>query len=744
MSTYRIAVFLGCFFVTLVSADEGMWQPAQLPDIADQLRQAGLESDPEYLADLTGYPMGAVIGLGFCSAAFVSPKGLALTNHHCAHGAIQYNSTPENNLLENGFVARALDQELPAQPNMRIYVTTEMSDVTATVNTAAGSLSGKQRYDAIETAEKALVRECEQAQGYRCRVDSFFGGYRYQLIKRLEIKDVRLVYAPRRDIGKFGGDVDNWMWPRHTGDFSFFRAYVAPDGSPAPYDRNNVPFRPEHHLRVDANGLGDGDFAMVIGYPGRTNRYRLALEVEDAISWSYPKRIALFESLLAVIAESTGEDEEAALRYESLVAGLNNALKNNRGMLDGFARDNVVERKQAAEQELRNWLQSDQTLSGEYLDELEQLEREIVLIRSTRDRDFYYGMTRWAAKLLATASTLYRLSQEQLKPDSDREPGYQERDLPRIKGQLEQLDRQFHPRVDQALMANGIRQYTSVMASNRVAAFDRAIGLVGDDPDLSGVVVRLQAIYDVTRLGELEVRLAWMNRTPDEFRASDDPMIQLAVALYESDLQLEAEEKAREGRLQALRSRYMEARLTHRAASGGAIYDDANNSLRVTYGQVRGYSPRDGVNYGAFTSLAGILEKHTGEWPFDATSRQLELITNQDFGSYADPNTGSVPVNFLTTVDITGGNSGSPTLNARGELVGLAFDGNYESMNSSWAFNRELTRAIHVDIRYLLWVMDRVDGAGELVAEMGLTAGRSHSTQLSNSPAPKADTTSAN
>ena len=260
----------------MVGAGEGMWEPKQLPDLEKELKAAGLQLDPATLTDLTEHPMNAVIDLAGCSASFVSPKALVITNHHCSWGSLQYNSTPENDLRKNGFLATTLEEEIPAAPGSRVRVTVEVTDVTDDVTGGLdASLSGAERFDRIEQREKKLIAACEKDPGHRCRVQSFYGGLRYSLVKQLEIRDVRLVYAPPGSIGVYGGDIDNWMWPRHTGDFSFQRAYVAPDGSPADYAEDNVPYRPEHYLRISTEGVDAGDYVMVVGYPGRTSRYRL-------------------------------------------------------------------------------------------------------------------------------------------------------------------------------------------------------------------------------------------------------------------------------------------------------------------------------------------------------------------------------------------------------------------------------------------------------------------------------------
>ncbi|HSH28207.1 MAG TPA: S46 family peptidase, partial [Wenzhouxiangella sp.] len=286
-------------------AKEGMWTPDQLPQIADDLKETGLELDPDKLDELTAFPMGAVISLGGCSASFVSPEGLVVTNHHCARGSIQYNSTADNNYLEDGFLAEDRDAELPAAPGTRVYVTVAVKDVTDRIRQGINAdMSGRSIHDTIEARRKEAVAECEQTAGHRCQVSSFFGGLQYKLIDRLEIQDVRLVYGPADSIGKYGGDIDNWMWPRHTGDFAFYRAYVGPDGQPAAYAEDNVPFKPEHYLKVSAAGLGDGDFVMAAGYPGSTQRYARLAEVLNTFQWRYPRTIELMDGWIDTIEKA--------------------------------------------------------------------------------------------------------------------------------------------------------------------------------------------------------------------------------------------------------------------------------------------------------------------------------------------------------------------------------------------------------------------------------------------------------
>ena len=702
-------------------ADEGMWQPKQLPALKKDLRRMGLKINPNKLTQLTEYPMNAIVSLGGCSASFVSPKGLVATNHHCAYGSIQFNSTPEDNLLENGFLAKSFADEPQAAPGSRVYVTEQVTDITDQVNAQLDdSLKGRARFDAIQTIRKSTIAECEKADGYRCTIPSFHGGLEYNLIKQLEIKDVRLVHAPAAAIGKYGGDVDNWIWPRHTGDYAFYRAYVSKDGKPAEYSEDNVPYEPKHYLKVNPKGLEDGDFVMVTGYPGRTNRYRLATEVKNTIEWSYPTRIREYNIWLDKINELSANNEDTKIKYASLVAGLNNAEKNNRGMLDGFAISDVVERKVQLEEDLQNWINSNPERKAKYSATLDSLRTLVAEDQATQERDFYYGFMGQRSALLSSAKTLYRLAKEKQKPDLERQQGYQERDFDRIKQGQERLERRYSKSADQALWHGFIQRYAQIDTANHVAVFDAWFGIVDNEVDQSQLKYTLDKMYSKTTLDNLETRLALLDASVEELEKSTDPFMQLAVALYDTNMEIEDASKALTGKLQEVRPQYMQAIIDYKTEQGQPIYADANSTLRVTVGNVKGYSAKDAVHYTPFTTLRGITQKDTGVEPFNSPQNQLDAIQAKEFGPYFEKSLDSIPVNFLTTLDITGGNSGSATLDKNAEFVGLVFDGNYESINADWDFNKKIARSIHVDVRYMLWTMDKLYGADNLLEEMGI------------------------
>ena len=693
--------------------------PQQLPDIAPQLKAAGLELDPQSLSQLTEFPMAAVVSLGGCSASFVSPNGLVATNHHCVYGSIAHNSTPENDLLANGFLAKTPQEELAAAPGSRIFVTKAVENVTARVIDAkTAKLNGKKRVDAIEANQKAIVAECEQDEGHRCTVAAYYGSLEYYLIKQLEIKDVRLVHAPAEGVGKFGGDTDNWMWPRHTGDYSFYRAYVSPEGKSADFSEENVPYRPDHYLRLAKEGLVEGDFVMAIGYPGRTNRHRLPSEVSETFTWSYPQLVQRFKETLDIIGRETAQNKDAELKYASRVAGLNNYMKNRQGMLDSFADSDFLARKQAEHAALSAWVNSSKENKKAYAKDLKNIE-SLLAEQHKKDRAHYLRDV-GTPRLLNTARMLYRLANEKAKPDAERKAGYQERDLPRFAAGIAAMDRNFDVTVEKALDLHHLGKYVALPKKQRDKHFDKALGIT-DNMSVEALKALIDSWYAQSALVDAEKRKAMLSAAPDGFAAFNDPFVNAAVALYEHDMKAEAEEEELEGKIQQAYASYMRAKIAFMQSQDKAVYPDANSTLRVTFGNVkgRGHGTHDGTAWTAFTTLRGITEKATGEGEFNAPQSQLDAIKAKQYGPYKMESLNSVPVNYLATLDITGGNSGSAVLNGRAELVGLAFDGTLDSIISDWDFNPANTRSIQVDHRFMLWQMG-VDGADNLLQELGI------------------------
>jgi hypothetical protein len=696
---------------TTLYGAEGMWMPQQIPLLAEQLKRNGMQIDPNRLADLTGDPMGAVVGLGGCSASFVSPDGLVVTNHHCAYGSLQFNSRPERDLLTNGFLAKTREEELPAAPGSRVFVTTNIEDVTARMNAAVNTrMSDYDRDVAIDKASKQLVEECEKPGGVRCRVAPFFEGAQYLRTTQMEVRDVRLVYAPAGGVGNFGGETDNWMWPRHTGDFSFLRAYVGKDGKPADYSKDNVPYRPAHWLKVATAGVQPGDMVFVAGYPGRTYRYRTAAEVGGMESFTYPTTNRYATDLNAILRDMGKNDKNVEILNASRIRGNDNLLKNYTGTLEGFRKDNIVGLRTDRETKLAAYIASHPEAKS-YATALDQMNALQQRVASTRQRDTLLTWIYRASPMLNQAKSIYRLSIERPKADIDRKEGFQQRDWSRLGEASNRAQRTIEPKSDRAGLRYFLVESQKLPADQRIKPVDDAITRAGSIDTL------LDQLYANTKVGDVNERKTMMGESTSQLSARHDAMLDLAASLSPLDLQVERTEREIAGAMSRIRPQYMNAL---RAMNGGVMYPDANGTLRLTFGRVEGYAPRDAVQYAPLTTVSGVVQKDTGSGEFNSPKSLLAAVRAKNFGPYADAKLGEVPVNFLSTCDTTGGNSGSPTFNARGELVGLLFDGNYESLGSDFVVDPKLTRSIHVDARYMLWVMDAIDGADNLLQEMGI------------------------
>lgn len=691
----------------------GMWMPTQMAAHGDTLKTLGVAFDPAALGDPTAFPLGAVVSLGGCSASFVSDEGLVVTNHHCVIGPLQFNSTPEQNLLQDGFLAATRGEERPGGPNQRIFVTVAMDDVSGTVTQGLDAIADPTaRYGALVARTKKLEADCEAAKaGHACDVKSFFEGAEYWLVDALEIRDVRLVYAPHAGIGVFGGEVDNWRWPRHTGDFAFLRAYVGPDGQPADPSPSNVPYKPPHRLKVAKKPLAPGDFVMVAGYPARTNRLSTSGEVRDAMEYRYPRDIERYGQTIALLEQLGLERPELAIKAASRMRRLANYHTNYQGMLEGLKKGGLAEEKAKQETELRAWIDADAARKAKYgtvLDELAALDDQA---RQNRERDAVLKELPEGSALLGAALGLVGALENAGKPDA---PTPAE-----VARTLESSLRNYDPELDRAMFELVLARAARLPDGARP---DDVLGAIlgGAKPpyDLAAIKAAVERLEKKTKLGDPKARARlFATKSIAALQRNRDPMVKVALALRDAYADQHARDDARAGALAVVRPKFVAALREFRKTP---LAPDANGTLRITYGTVRGYRPTlDAQPYDPFTTLSQMIEKHTGAEPF-ALPPTILAAAKGDKGPYVVAELGDVPLDYLADLDITGGNSGSATLDANGDLVGLAFDGNYESIASNWVFLAGITRSIHVDVRFILWVLDAVDDGDHLLREMGV------------------------
>ena len=696
---------------TAAHANEGMWMPTQLPELARTLKDAGFKGDPKQLADVTAAPLSAVVRVGGGTGAFVSNDGLLLTNHHVAYGVIQYNASKEHNTIDDGFIAQGRDDERAANPDYRVLVTVGFDKVTDEVLKDARGKTGRAYFDAVETARKRIVADCEVEGRVRCSVANMYYGSDFYCIRQLELTDIRLVYAPPRAIGNYGDEIDNFMWPRHTGDFTLLRAYVGKDGKPAPYSKDNVPYHPPAHLKMSLDGPKEGDYAMLAGYPGTTYRLRTADEFASQIDTVLPRRVEVFQQLIDVIEAQGKSNADARTRYASQLQSLKNNRKRAAGELEGLLRSDAKSQRAQDEQAMLA------SADGKYKADIDALFASLTAAQQAGASEFLLSTLTGQTQLLRSAMLIERLRIESAKPDAQRESGYQQRDQALIEGVLKQVQRRYDPATEKALISALMLRYQQLPDDQRDRGYDEVFGRTP-----AQLTQRLDALYKGTGLGAEEARLSRFASAKQGEAVAADPLMQAAAALVQAQIAAEGNSKEREGEQLRLRPSYMQALFAWRASQGRAVYPDANSTLRISYGKVEALHPRDAVSYAPVTTVAGIVEKNTNTVPFDAPKPLLAAIAKGDFGSTADPVLRTQTVNFLTYLDTTGGNSGSPVLNAKGELIGLNFDSNWESVSASWWFDPRYKRAVHVDMRYLRWLLAKVYPAPALLQEMGVPA----------------------
>jgi len=666
-----------------------------------------------YKTDGTGL-MSAVVNLGGGTGEFVSPEGLVLTNHHVAYGAIQRASSKENDYITGGFLARTRAEEIPAQ-GYTVGVLLGYEDITAKVNAYfKPKMTPRQRYDAFDKAQKEITAAAEKAgKDLRCTLASMYSGNAYYLFTFKQIRDVRLVYAPPQDLGNYGGETDNWMWPRHTCDFSFLRAYVAPDGTAADFNPSNVPYKPKAWLKVSLDGFKEGDFTFVMGYPGRTYRnYALAELKSDQENMA--KRIKDVQDLIGFYEAAGKNDKEVEIRYAGLVKGLYNGLKNSQGKLEGFVKYDLVAKKAAQEKELLDWIAADPARAKKYGAAPAALEAFLARQKAFGARAELLNGVLGGSTILSQAYTIVRAVPELQKPDKDREQAYQERNLPRIKQGIQLAERGYAFATDRELMKWTLKRLRATHPdASKWPASLQALAAGTDDE----AAARVDAMYAKTGLGQPEKRLELLGLKPAALAAIDDPFLKLAAEM-EKELKTLREESKGMGREGADLKMAFEAAILE--MKKGAYAPDANGTIRFTYGPVMGYQPKDAVWYQPQTTVKGVVEKDTGAFPFKVPGKIKELWRAKDFGPYADAKLADVPACFLNTTNVTGGNSGSPTFNAKGEQIGIIFDMTYESVIGDYYVIPELQRSISVDVRYVLWVTDKFSGATHIIREMGL------------------------
>lgn len=707
-------------------ADEGMWLPMLIERLNQRnLQEMGLQLTPEEIYSVNNSSLkDAIVSMGgFCTGEIISAQGLMLTNHHCGYDAIRENSSVEADYLTNGFWAMSKDEEL-ANPGLFVSFLVRMEDVTAQVNEAiAGIENERERNQKFAEIARAIAAQAEEGTHYSAEVKSFYAGNEFYLFVYERFNDVRLVGAPPSSIGKFGGDTDNWMWPRHTGDFALFRVYAGPDGMPAEYSPDNIPLEPKHHLPVSIAGIEEGDFTMTFGFPGSTDRYLTSWGVEQALEKKNPTVVEIRDAKLDVLRKDMKADDATRIMYASKFAQIANYWKYFIGQTEQLKRLDVKSDKEALEADFQKWADADPARKAKYGQALEMLrtgteKKEATVIGGTYVIEA--GLVGADAILNA-----YRFSRQLEAYMAMEDSPEKEAMKDNLKLGAAAFFEEANMATDEKLFAVTHELYSKNVPRDQQPAYmaDLAGKQDGKWDKYAAKVYSKSIFTDKNRL------TAFIEK-PNAKTLEKDPMGKIASDLfdvYQGQAALNAEANA----MLAKGARLFQAGLREMMPNKD-FYPDANSTLRASFGNVRAYEPKDGVKYKFYTTIDGKMAKEDpNDDEFIVPAGIAELAAKRDFGQYAHSD-GSLRVNFISTNDITGGNSGSPVINGHGELIGLAFDGNWEAMSGDINFEPSVQRTISVDIRYVLWVIDKFAGAGHLINEMTLVKERHDDARASN------------
>ena len=706
-----VALFL-TFFRT--EANEGMWLPLHIKRLNQvDMEKMGLKLSADEIYSVNNSSLkDAIASLGgFCTAEVISKEGLLLTNHHCAFGAIQSHSTVQNDYLSEGFWAATKEDE---KPNEGLYARflVKMEDVTKTILAGVNdSTSEDERKNIINNAIAALSASAKGDTHYDVEIKSFFEGNEYYMFLYETYNDVRLVGAPPSSIGKFGGDTDNWMWPRHTGDFALFRVYMSPDGKPADYAPENIPLKPKHHLPISLDGVQENDFAMVMGYPGSTDRYLTSFGVDMAVEQSNPIRVKIREKRLSILKKDMEANDDVRIKYASKYAGVSNYWKYYIGQSQGLKRLNVLQDKTEIEEEFKSWVNEKPERAAIYGDVLEDIEEAYGNIEANNVPHIYMLEAAFGTEILP-----FSFAFSGLKNLLDEKETSQEK-IKELSASLREKAKKhfknYNAPTDRKIVAALLKMYyEDVDPKKHPEVFKQIEGKYKGDFDKWADDLFANSMFDNKEAVE-----AFLDN-PKSKVLEKDPAFQTTKSLMENyymnvspSLKGEYAVLEKANRLFVRGLREMNPDIDY--------YPNANSTLRLSFGDVGSYEPKDGVVYKHYTTLEGVMEKEVPDnEEFIVPEKLKALYKAKDYGRYGQG--GEMVVGFITDNDITGGNSGSPVLNAHGELIGTAFDGNWEAMSGDIAFEPNLQRCISVDIRYVLFIIDKFAGAEHLVDEMTL------------------------
>jgi hypothetical protein len=702
-------------FTAAMFPDEGMWLLNQLDKLPwKEMQKHGLELTPDqiYSKDAPSIT-DAIVLFGGGTSSFVSDKGLVLTNHHVAYAAIQSVSSVKTDYLRDGYYAKTMDDELSI-PSYTAQIVVGMKDVTADVLSAVSdTMSAESRAKAIQAKSREIEKKEKGTSDNECRIAENNYGMNYVMYTYQVLRDIRLVYAPPAAIGNYGGEVDNWYWPRQTGDFSFMRVYCAPDGKPAKYSKQNVPYKPKSFLPISMAGYKEGDFEMIIGFPGRTFRYRTATEVQLSRDETLPLTIDLFKTRMDIMDAAGKKDRAVEIKYATRWRGLANTYKNFEGTLEGMKRADILKERHDREEQFKQFLATKPELQKQYGDVLPNIAAVYDDFKTWSKKGAVLGQLLTVTDLLGNARRFMDYAGSFAKDSVTGKEKPSDAKLTDLREGLKNTFKNFDLNVDKELLAAFILKTADLPYEQHVEKVQKIVGQRTGAEREKAVREFVDDLYKNSRFASEDDCDKMLEKSKDEIM--NDDAIKFVQALDADNTPLQGKITAFNAKMNFLRGKLMAA---WTAWKGPDLYPDANRTIRITYGEVTSYDPRDAVHYKAETTLSGVMEKETGEDPFIVPPKLRELWEKKDFGRYADPTLGDVPVAFLANLDITGGNSGSPVINGKGEISGLAFDGNWEAVVGDYLYQDALNRSINVDARYILFILDKYANAQNIMKEL--------------------------
>ncbi len=699
------------------SPEEGMYPMSEIEKV--DLQKAGLKLSIKEVYNPEGVSLvDALVNLSGCTGSFISDQGLIITNHHCAYGAIARSSTVEKNYLDNGFHATNFEEEIPS-PGYTARIIESYQDVSDQVLEAIKNINDPlERTKALAAKTKSIAEAAaNEKESIVADVSEMFAGKTYVLFKYRIIRDVRLVYAPPQSIGNFGGETDNWVWPRHTGDFSLMRAYVAPDGKAAAYAKENIPFKPKKFLRINPKGVEEGDFTFILGYPGRTFRHRPAEFIKYQQEYLMPFVANNYEYAIKTMQELSLGDKAKKLAFASRIKGLANTMKNYQGKLSGLKKINLVDQKFEEEKQLQKFIDAEPKLKQQFGNIFADIHNIYKEINSTANADLWVRQVNSFSPSLSLASFVLNYTEEMQKPEAERRPAFQEKGLKQTLAQVQNMKSGYNADFEKAMLSKMLLDASKLKQPSRVAAVDYL--LEGKSVNPESIFAEFIDKYVInSKIMQKEYFESLLTKKPEELLSSGDQLFSFASKIK---LQSQASEKSAqisEGKLNKLYGVLVDVKMLWKKTN---FIPDANSTLRLTYGYVKGYNPADAVYYEPFTSIDGVIEKgNTGEEDFVVPDKLRTLYEKKDFGKYVSGRTKKLPIALLYNMDTTGGNSGSPILDAYGNLIGVNFDRAYGATINDFAWNESYSRSIGVDIRYVLWVLDKFSGAENILKEIGV------------------------